>query len=86
MKNKLLLFALLSFLAISSALAQFKPESKTAFEAQCQYALSLLPVQSDEDVPDFVLFADHLPYWTDTITTQPESYVMDAEGNVEISN
>ena len=74
MKKTFLLFATLLFWAISSALAQEKD------------LLSLLPLQTDEDAPLFVPLADPLPYWVDTITSQPEGYVVDAEGNVEISS
>ena len=67
-------------------LTQFRPDSRAAFEAQCQYALSLLPLSSNGDAPFFGPLDGPFPYWTDTITEQPEGYVVDAEGNVEISS
>ncbi len=65
-------------------LTQFKPESKCVFKKQSHHALSLLPIQKESNL--LVPKADPLPYWTDTITTQPEGYATDADGNVEISS
>lgn len=67
-------------------LLQYKPESRPAFEKQCEYALSLLPMQKDNSPYFAIRYVEPLPYWVDTITAQPEGYVMDAEGNVEISS
>ena len=66
-------------------LAEFKPESKAVFETQCQHALSLLPKELIDEVLPFAYFEDPYPLWTDTITSQPDGFVMDAESNVEIS-
>ena len=67
-------------------LAQFKPESRPAFQAQCEYALSLLPKQQKHQNALMDEREDPLPFWVDTIVSQPEGYVVDAEGNVEISS
>ncbi|MBQ6769685.1 MAG: hypothetical protein IJP44_01750, partial [Bacteroidales bacterium] len=67
-------------------LLQYKPESRPAFEKQCEYALSLLPSQTNNNQDPAIRYVEPLPYWVDTITTQPEGYVMDTEGNVEISS
>ena len=67
-------------------LAQFKPKSKAVFEAQCLYALSLLPRELGDKVSPFARIDDPLPLWTDTVTSQPEGYLVDENGNVEISS
>ena len=67
-------------------LMQLKPKSMSAFERQCEYALSLLPELSENDYPITSLREDPYPLWTDTIVSQPEGYRMDSDGNVEISS
>ena len=67
-------------------LTQFRPYSRAVFETQCQYVLSLLPMELDDEVSTFARVEAPLPLWTDTITSQPEGYKVDAEGNVEISS
>ncbi|MBQ8958007.1 MAG: hypothetical protein IJ057_05840 [Bacteroidales bacterium] len=77
--KKVFSFLMALLLLTSSAFAQ------KAFEKQCEYALSLLP-----NVPKPCLSitnrVDPYPLWTDVIVSQPEGYVVDAEGNVEISS
>ena len=70
----------------SGKLLQFKPKSRSAFEMQCEHALSLLP--SSRTISEFSLVQRENPYplWADTIISQPEGYIMDDAGNVEISS
>ena len=67
-------------------MTQLKPDTRATFDAQCQYVLSLLPKQLGEAVPHITQREGPLPLWTDTITSQPEGYTVDAEGCVEISS
>ena len=63
-------------------LPQFKPKSRSDFEMQCEHALSLLPMHT----AIANIREDPCLLWVDTIVSQPEGYVMDDEGNVEISS
>jgi len=67
-------------------LIQYKPKSRHAFDLQCEQLLLLLP--SEKTItPSLVSHrSDPLPNWTDTIVSQPEGYMMDVDGNVEISS
>ena len=49
-------------------------------------AIVLLAVVAQAQESPVLQRPDPLPYWVDTITAQPDGYVMDADGNVEISN
>ena len=62
--------------------------SVTSVFAQKKYAfaISLLPKLSENDQTITVPHETSCPLWTDTIVLQPEGYVMDADGDVEISS
>jgi len=51
-------------------------------------ALIYMAIAAQAQNPSLITnrYVEPLPYWVDTITAQPEGYVMDAEGNVEISS
>ena len=59
--------------------------SDTAFDAQCEFALSQLPMCKGAGMSPETQREDPRPYWVDTIVSQPEGYLTDAYGNVEIS-
>lgn len=68
-------------------LAQFKPESRPSFEKQCEEMYSLIPKQLETDLGGEDQYDEpHLPFWSDTIVSQPSGYIVDASGNVEISS
>lgn len=62
-------------------LDQFIPKSADAFAEQVDYALGHLKTVSRKSKP-----SRELPeqYWVDIVTEQPESYVVDADGNVHL--
>ena len=64
-------------------LEQYRPKSQEIFDEQTEFALSLLPLSNDSGKVH--LSKPSYPFWTDTIAEQPEGYVVDSEGNVEIS-
>ena len=51
-------------------------------------ALIYMAIAAQAQNPSLITnrYVEPLPYWVDTITAQPEGYVTDAEGNVEISS
>lgn len=73
--KKLICFVVVLCITTFSALAQEK------------YAVLIIGDCADRGNHDpAIRYVEPLPYWVDTITTQPEGYVMDTEGNVEISS
>ena len=64
-------------------LAQYKPESIELYLINCEKALSLLPIERNKDPwPHYI---EEYPLWIDSVTVKPNGFVMDANGNVEIS-
>ncbi len=59
--------------------------SDTAFDARCEFALSQLPMCKGAGMSPETQREGPRPYWVDTIVSQPEGYLTDAYGNVEIS-
>ncbi len=58
-------------------LSQFIPESRGEHVTHTEEILSMIPANTMRE--------PQLPFWIDIVTSQPEGYVADADGNVEIS-